>query len=82
MSTRMRKADVAIIGLGASGSYAALALTRAGVDVVALEAGPHWSPEDFPMDELRNDVRNFMSQPKAAKEIPTWRENSSQVASQ
>jgi gluconate 2-dehydrogenase alpha chain len=80
--TTMRKKDVVIVGLGASGSYAALALTRAGIDVVALEAGPHWSAEDFPMDELRNDVRSFMSQPKAAKEIPTWRENASQTATQ
>jgi gluconate 2-dehydrogenase alpha chain len=78
----MRKTDVVIVGLGAAGSYAALALTQAGLEVTALEAGPHWSAEDFPMDELRNDVRNFMSQPKAAKEIPTWRPNASQVASQ
>ena len=82
MSTRMRKTDVVIIGLGASGGYAALALTQAGVDVTAPRGGAVWSPEDFPMDELRNDVRNFMSQPKAAKEIPTWREDSSQVATQ
>jgi gluconate 2-dehydrogenase alpha chain len=82
MSPSMRKTDVVIIGLGASGSYAALALTQAGADVTALEAGPHWTPEDFPMDELRNDVRNFMSQPKAAKEIPTWRTNASEVATQ
>ena len=82
MSTHMRKADVVIIGLGASGGYASLALTKAGIDVVALEAGPHLTPEDFPMDELRNDVRNFMSQPKAAKEVPTWRQNASQTATQ
>lgn len=82
MSQSMPKTDVVIVGLGASGGYAALALTQAGLEVTALEAGPHWSAEDFPMDELRNDVRNFMSQPKAAKEIPTWRQNASQVASQ
>jgi gluconate 2-dehydrogenase alpha chain len=82
MSTRMKKTDVVIIGLGAAGGYASLALTKAGIDVVALEAGPNWDAEDFPMDELRNDVRNFMSQPKAAKEVPTWRPNASVPASQ
>jgi gluconate 2-dehydrogenase alpha chain len=82
MSTRMKKTDVVIIGLGAAGGYASLALTKAGIDVVALEAGPNWDAEDYPMDELRNDVRNFMSQPKAAKEVPTWRPNASVPASQ
>jgi len=37
MSPSMRKTDVVIIGLGASGGYAALALTQAGVDVTALK---------------------------------------------
>jgi gluconate 2-dehydrogenase alpha chain len=82
MSTRLKKTDVVIVGLGAAGGYAALALAKAGIDVIGLEAGPRWTPEDFPMDELRNDVRNFMSQPKAAKEIPTWRPNASQKATQ
>ena len=58
MSTRLKKTDVVIIGLGAAGGYASLALTRAGAQVVGLEAGPRWTADDFPMDELRNDVRN------------------------
>ena len=82
MSTKLKKTDVLIIGLGASGGYASLALTRAGADVVALEAGPRWNPDDFPMDEIRNDVRNYLSQRKFAKEVPTWRRNSSQTADQ
>jgi gluconate 2-dehydrogenase alpha chain len=82
MSTRLKKKDVVIIGLGAAGGYAALALTKGGADVVGLEAGPRWTADDFPMDELRNDVRNFMSQPKAAKEVPTWRKTASQTADQ
>ena len=82
MSTRLKKTEVVIIGLGAAGGYSALSLARAGVKVTALEAGPRWSTEDFPMDELRNDVRAFLSQPKYMKEIPTFRKNSSQLALQ
>ena len=82
MSTRLKKTDVVIVGLGAAGGYAALALARAGVDVIGLEAGPHLTPSDFPMDELRNDVRNYLSQAKFAKEVPTWRPNGSQQATQ
>ena len=77
MSVQLKKTDVVIVGLGAAGGYASLVFARAGLEVVGLEAGPRWKPTDFPMDELRNDVRNFMSQPKAAKEVPTWRPNSS-----
>jgi gluconate 2-dehydrogenase alpha chain len=82
MSAQLKKTDVVIVGLGAAGGYASLALARAGLGVVGLEAGPRWTPADFPMDELRNDVRHYLSQPKAAKEIPTWRPNASQTASQ
>jgi gluconate 2-dehydrogenase alpha chain len=80
MSTRLKKTDVVIIGLGASGGYASLALARAGASIVALEAGPRWNPDDFPMDEVRNDLRNYLSQRKFAKELPTWRRNASQTA--
>ncbi|MEY2433266.1 MAG: gluconate 2-dehydrogenase alpha chain, partial [Acidimicrobiaceae bacterium] len=82
MSTRLKKTEVLIIGLGASGGYASLALTRAGAKVVALEAGPRWNALDFPMDEIRNDVRSVLSQRKFTKEIPTWRRNASGVADQ
>ena len=82
MTTRLKKTEVVIIGLGAAGGYSALSLAKAGVKVTALEAGPRWKPEDFPMDELRNDVRAYLSQPKYMKEIPTFRYNSSQVALQ
>ena len=58
MSTRLKKTDVVIIGLGAAGGYASLALTRAGAHVVGLKAGPRLDAEDYPMDEMRNDVRD------------------------
>jgi choline dehydrogenase-like flavoprotein len=62
MTIKLKKTDVVIVGLGAAGGYAALALARAGVDMVGLEAGPRWRPSDFPMDEIRNDVRGYMTQ--------------------
>ena len=82
MSIKLKKTEVVIVGLGAAGGYAALALARAGVEIIGLEAGPRWKPTDFPMDEIRNDVRNYLGQPKAAKEVPTWRLNASQPATQ
>jgi choline dehydrogenase-like flavoprotein len=42
MATQRREYDVCIIGSGAGGGMAAYALTRAGVDVVLLEAGGPW----------------------------------------
>jgi gluconate 2-dehydrogenase alpha chain len=80
MSTRLKKTDVLVIGLGAAGGYASLALTRAGAKVVGLEAGPRWNALDFPMDEIRNDVRSFLSQRKFVGELPTGRGTASAVA--
>jgi gluconate 2-dehydrogenase alpha chain len=82
VTSRLKKTDVVIIGLGAAGGYASLVLARAGLDVVGLEAGPRWTAGDFPMDELRNDVRGYLSQPKVAREIPTWRPNATEKATQ
>ena len=48
----IRRPDVCIVGLGAAGGIAAHVLTEAGLDVVGLEAGPHWTNADFPPDEL------------------------------
>ena len=48
--TRRVVHDVCIVGSGAGGGMAAHALTRAGVDVVMLEAGPEWyATRDSPM---------------------------------
>jgi choline dehydrogenase-like flavoprotein len=42
--------DVCIVGSGAGGGMAAYALTKAGANVVMLEAGPSWyATEDSPM---------------------------------
>ena len=48
------RANVCIIGAGASGATAAKVLTEAGLRVVALERGPWWKPEQFSADELAN----------------------------
>jgi gluconate 2-dehydrogenase alpha chain len=80
VSTRLKHADVVIIGMGASGGYASLALTRAGAHVVGLEAGPRLDADAYPMDEVRNDIRHRLAAPKFAKELPTWRRNANAVA--
>ncbi len=49
---RMTDPDVCIIGTGAAGGVLAKKLAETGLKVVALEAGPHWVPEqDFVSDE-------------------------------
>jgi choline dehydrogenase-like flavoprotein len=45
------RADVCVIGSGAGGSVAACRLAEAGLDVVLLEEGSHWSAPDFDDDE-------------------------------
>jgi choline dehydrogenase-like flavoprotein len=45
------RADVVIVGSGAGGAAAAHALTRAGLHVLLLEAGPRFVPaRDYPLD--------------------------------
>ena len=77
---RSAPADVLLIGLGATGGIAAHVLTEAGLRVVALEAGPRLDSSVASFDEIRNDVRGWLSNPKAAREIPTWRFDASQPA--
>ncbi|MEA2661131.1 MAG: gluconate 2-dehydrogenase alpha chain, partial [Chloroflexota bacterium] len=72
--------DVLIIGLGGAGGIAADVLTRAGVEVVALEAGPRRGPAEMTLDELRNDVHAWLAEPKAHGELPTWRADESAAA--
>ncbi|WP_025884653.1 GMC family oxidoreductase [Asaia prunellae] len=70
MTRKRPKADVVIVGLGWCGSLAAEELTRAGLDVVAIERGPWVEPAiDFApgvdTDELRWDTRRSMLLPPA-----------------
>ena len=48
------RADVCIIGAGATGAAAAKVLTERGLRVVALEKGPWRKKESFGGDELAN----------------------------
>lgn len=46
-------ADVCIVGAGAAGGVLAYELSKAGLKVVLIEAGPFWNPQtDFASDEL------------------------------
>jgi choline dehydrogenase-like flavoprotein len=47
------EADVCIVGAGAAGGVLAYELSKAGLKVVVIEAGPFWNPQtDFASDEL------------------------------
>ncbi|MBW3634438.1 MAG: GMC family oxidoreductase [Chloroflexi bacterium] len=65
--------DVCIIGLGAAGGVAAHVLTSAGLDVVGLEAGPHWAKEDFAPDEMTMYNRRNTLGAKFNSELQTLR---------
>ena len=62
MARKLPAKDVAIIGLGWTGSILGYELAKAGLDVVAIERGP-WrdTATDFPpayvQDELRYAIR-------------------------
>ena len=44
--------DAVVVGTGAGGGPLLWRLARAGLSVVALEAGRRWNPSDFPTDEV------------------------------
>lgn len=65
--------DVVVVGLGAAGGTAVLPLAEAGLDIVGLEAGGRYTVKDYPADEIRNDIRNWLGRAKVNSEIPTER---------
>src|SRR5437868_8481460 len=74
----LKKTDVVVIGIGATGGVAVLPLTQAGIEVVGLEAGTWLQAKDFAPDELRNNFRAWpQAVQKAQHEIPTHRPNAS-----
>jgi gluconate 2-dehydrogenase alpha chain len=78
MATELKKTDVVIVGLGAIGGVAVLPFTRAGIEVIGIEAGTWLTPRDFAPDELRNNFRGWpQSAQKANSEVPTHRPNAS-----
>jgi len=67
-------ADVVLVGLGAMNGLIAPLLTRAGLKVVALEAGPYRTRADFLPDEL--GAAYYCRATMGAKflsEVPRWR---------
>jgi len=73
---KLLKTDVVIVGLGAAGGIAANVLTKAGLKVVGLEAGPYLTSKDFMkgLDEISGfGMRNHLGATKFNHEIPTWR---------
>src|SRR5262249_9229566 len=82
MAGSLRPVDVAIIGPGAAGVVAGLALARAGLKVAGIEAGTWMDPHrDFHADEVYNNVRRLVtSSQKAQRECPTVRTTPSQQA--
>jgi gluconate 2-dehydrogenase alpha chain len=80
MAKQLKPVDVVVVGLGAAGGTAVWPLADAGLDVVGIEAGPHVTFKDYPFDEIRNDIRDYMGRFKANKEVPTTRRLSSEVA--
>lgn len=84
MDYKRPKADAVIVGLGWAGSLMAEELTRAGLNVVAIDRGP-WEQthRDFPpslsADELRFGVRQSALR-KPADEALTFRNNVGQKA--
>jgi len=84
MARRLPRKDVAIVGLGWTGSILANELTDAGLEVMAIERGP-WrnTATDYPLnyaqDELRYRIRHeLFLQP--AQTTFTFRNNMSQTA--
>ncbi len=68
------RVDVILVGLGGIGGFIAPTLTKAGLRVVAFEAGPWRTKADFVPDELGSAYwcRDNMG-PKFLSETPRWR---------
>jgi gluconate 2-dehydrogenase alpha chain len=78
MAEQLKKTDVVLIGVGAAGGVAAFALTKAGLNVIGIEAGGRLTGRDEKLNELAQSGRyNVFGRPKANLEIPTWRPNDS-----
>ncbi|EWY42442.1 GMC family oxidoreductase [Skermanella stibiiresistens SB22] len=77
MAKKLNEVDVVLVGMGWTGSIMARELSKAGLNVVALERGPNRIPgEDFTLpnirDELRFSVRQELMQ-DPAQETVTFR---------
>jgi gluconate 2-dehydrogenase alpha chain len=83
MAINLKPVEVAVVGLGAAAGVAVLPLTRAGIKVVALEAGTWMQPGQFRPDEIHNNVRRLVTTgSKLRNEIPTFRTSPNERARQ
>jgi len=58
MATKLKDVDAIVIGLGFSGAILSRELTKAGLNVVALERGADRNPaEEFTLTRLRDELR-------------------------
>jgi gluconate 2-dehydrogenase alpha chain len=58
MATKLKDVDAVVIGLGFSGAILSRELTKAGLNVVALERGADRNPaEEFNLTRLRDELR-------------------------
>ncbi len=63
MTTKLKRADAVIIGIGWSGSILARELTKAGLKVVGLERGKLRTPEnDFALPHIRDELKYAVRQ--------------------
>ncbi len=62
--------DAVVIGTGAGGAPLLAELARAGLRVVALEAGRNWNPEDFAADEIAAAEIYWLGERLSAGEMP------------
>ena len=53
------KVDVVIVGSGAGGAVVARELSRAGLSVVVLEEGGHYTPEEYGAMSPSNTIRRL-----------------------
>jgi gluconate 2-dehydrogenase alpha chain len=84
MAERLKPVDVVTIGVGLTGSLAALELAKAGLKIVGLERGySRFTVPDFQSpavhDELRFSIRKAMMQDNV-KEAVTFRNSSDQTS--
>jgi len=74
MSAPAKQPDVIVVGLGPAGATAAYAMAKAGMKVLALEAGPQRTKDDYRLDELTESVfQRARLGPKFNQELQTWR---------
>src|SRR5271167_3116268 len=84
MAETLKPVDMVTIGVGLTGSMAALEMVQSGLKVVGLERGvPRFTVPDFQSpaihDELRFSIRKAMMQDNV-KEAVTFRNSSDETA--